>query len=257
MENFAIEQYVLYRQTEDGLQNSWEFASMIYYKDMLWTGASYNQSNGLGLFLGMNVMSKFKFSYSYEVPPFNDDFVATSSHELHVGIQFGEKKNRVLAKNSQKNNGTALTKSNVKQPIKKVIVKPDLENNTDVELIDKTESIANVDEHKNSISNEEVLSIQEADKAEVKVENTRPTKSFTLSKGHYVVVGAFTVLNYAKRYAQNIRAKGTEVEVALNAEKKLYYVYIFSSFDIDEAKKVRNQYRLKNIFKEAWLFSVD
>lgn len=257
MENFAIEPYILYRQTEDGLQNSWEVASMIHYKDILWTGASYNQNNGLGLFLGMNVMSKFKFSYSYEVPPFNDDFVATSSHELHIGIQFGEKKNRLLAKNSQTKNGAVLARSNVKQPVKKVIVKSEPENNTEVEQIEETESIANLDENKNAISTEEVLSIQETDNVEIKGENARPAKSFTLSKGHYVVVGAFTVLNYAKRYAQNVRAKGTEAEVALNAEKKLYYVYIFSSFDIDEAKKVRNQYRLKNIFKEAWLFSKD
>jgi hypothetical protein len=34
-------------------------------------------------------------------------------------------------------------------------------------------------------------------------------------------------------------------------------VYIFSTYDLEEARKVRNQYRWKNLFKEAWVFTME
>src|SRR5690606_14979767 len=80
MEEFAMEPYVLYRQTQDGLQNYWEADTTVYYKDKIWGGASYNQNSGLGLMLGLNVMDKFRFGYSYEFPPFDIELSAASSH---------------------------------------------------------------------------------------------------------------------------------------------------------------------------------
>jgi len=98
MENISLEPYFLYRQTADGLQDSWEAASLVYFKDHLWTGASYNQNNGLAVFLGVNLKSKFRFSYSYEFPPFNTGISNTSSHELHLGVKLGKKKTKPVTK---------------------------------------------------------------------------------------------------------------------------------------------------------------
>jgi hypothetical protein len=64
-QNFSLEPYFLYRQTEDGLQDSWEAATVVYFKDKIWTGGSYNQNNGLALFLGLTLKEKLVFIYSY------------------------------------------------------------------------------------------------------------------------------------------------------------------------------------------------
>lgn len=267
MENFALEPYILYRQSEDGLQDAWEAATMVYYKDILWTGASYNQNNGLGLFLGMNVMNKFRFSYSYEFPPFGNEFISSNSHEIHVGIQFGDKKSRALVKNPVKRSST-LAKSrvkakpvNVRQKEQKVVeaeAKSAKEQQVETTPATKTNTI--------SQSRPETAVIPVADETAVVLANntstekppaTKPVKSFTISKGHYVVVGAFSIMSYATRYARTVRAKGYTADITLNPQKKLYYVYIYSSFDLDEAKKVRNQYRFQNLFKEAWVYSME
>jgi hypothetical protein len=45
--------------------------------------------------------------------------------------------------------------------------------------------------------------------------------------------------------------------VAISPKNNLYYVYIFSTYDIEEARKERNQYRLRRPFSEAWVLTID
>jgi hypothetical protein len=48
-----------------------------------------------------------------------------------------------------------------------------------------------------------------------------------------------------------------DATIAINPKNNLYYVYIFSTYDLDEARKVRNQYRLRRPFHEVWLFTME
>lgn len=93
-ERVSMEPYVVYKRSSDEYQNAWEAATVIYFKDVLWTGASYHQHGGLGLLLGFNVADKFRFSYNYEFPPFKSDFPAMSTHELQLNMRFGKKEPR-------------------------------------------------------------------------------------------------------------------------------------------------------------------
>src|SRR5688500_7601832 len=120
MENIAVEPYVLYRQSADGLQDAWEAATLVYFKDKVWTGAGYNQNNGLALFLGMNVKDKFKFSYSYEFPPFKSGVTATSAHELHLTLKFGKKKTFPFVKGKPKPTIYKRPANAVKEPVEDV-----------------------------------------------------------------------------------------------------------------------------------------
>src|SRR4051812_36197814 len=54
--NISLEPYVLYRQRADHL-NAWEAATTVYFKDTFWAGAAYHQTNGLGVYFGLNVKS--------------------------------------------------------------------------------------------------------------------------------------------------------------------------------------------------------
>jgi type IX secretion system PorP/SprF family membrane protein len=247
MEEFSLEPYVLYRQTQDGLQDYWEAASMVYYKDRIWAGASYNQNNGLGLFLGMNVVDKFNFSYSYEFPPFNTEFAASSSHELHVGFKFGTKKSRPLITRSSS------YKKTVAQNRKSIKRKMNDDRKTSekvAQLNDETMPGEGVIEDNTSISSTPSAPgpVQEA------FGDGTPPKGNILAPGYYVVVGAFSVPKYAYRYSRQIKAKGYSPTVSINPQKNLYYVYIFATYDVDEAKKVRLQYKGRNVFSDAWIF---
>ena len=98
-EFISIEPYVLYRLARD-YQNTWEAACLIHFKEVVWTGASYHNTQGLAFFLGMSFNDKFRFGYSYELPPVDAQFISTSSHELQLSLRVGEKKILVRKPNS-------------------------------------------------------------------------------------------------------------------------------------------------------------
>jgi hypothetical protein len=115
--------------------------------------------------------------------------------------------------------------------------------------------IANNNVRKNPEENK--VNIEPAKETTSKVKPGAPAKSFTIAKGHYVVVGVFSMMDHSTKFTKQLLKDGLSVNVALNPKNKFYYVYIFSSYDLEEAKKARNQYRKKNLFKEAWVFTMD
>jgi type IX secretion system PorP/SprF family membrane protein len=255
MENIAMEPYILYRQSADGLQDSWEAASLIYFKDKIWTGAGYNQNKGLALFLGMNVKDKFKFSYSYEFPPFKSGVSATSAHELHLSLRFGKKKTTSIVKNKPKiyvRPANEVERPKVASAPEKKTSNEKIANNTKPSSENEpTNTGVRKNPEDNKISNEPTKSVAP------KTTPGAPAKSFTIAKGHYVVVGVFSMMDHSTKFTKQLLREGLKVNVALNPKNKFYYVYIFSSYDLEEAKKARNQYRRKNLFKEAWVFTMD
>ena len=92
-----IEPYFFYRLARDN-QNSWEAATLIYLKERIWTGASYHNTQGVAFFLGMAI-NKFRFGYSYELPPTAGEFTSTSSHELQLNLRIGEQKTLIRKPN--------------------------------------------------------------------------------------------------------------------------------------------------------------
>src|SRR5690606_15268421 len=93
--------------------------TMAYYKDRIWGGVSYNQNKGLGLMLGLNVMDKFRFAYSYEFPPFDMEMSGANSHELHLGFRFGDKRSRpVIARNNSYKRTVAQNRRGIKQKMR-------------------------------------------------------------------------------------------------------------------------------------------
>lgn len=284
----SLEPYILYREAPNKL-NAWEAASTVHFKDYLWVGASYHETQGLGFFLGMKVKDLVRFSYSYELPPVDKSFANSSSHELHIGLRLSKKRepdviitrtkakpaaidSTMLAKKTEEpveekkddpavneslpENTTAKSQENsvirttsapstpVEQPAEQPVAK-----NTQSGTITPQAATSVTPEEKTD--RHEVVTPPEKNVA-------RPSRSFSLAKGHYVVAGAFRIMENAIRYSQELSTKGyPDATIAINPKNNLYYVYIFSSYDLDEARKVRNQYRLRRPLHEVWLFSME
>jgi type IX secretion system PorP/SprF family membrane protein len=92
-----IEPYFFYRLARD-YQDSWEASTLIYFKEKLWTGASFHNTQGVAFFVGMAI-NKFRFGYSYELPPTDVEFTSTSSHELQLNLKIGEQKTLIRKPN--------------------------------------------------------------------------------------------------------------------------------------------------------------
>jgi type IX secretion system PorP/SprF family membrane protein len=273
MGNVALEPYALFRQTEDGIQDYWEAATLVYFKEKIWTGISYNQNNGLALILGANIKEKFSFGYSYEFPPFASGFTSTSSHELHLGIRFGKKTQRTASKPSTRTLPTlANTNDAVDEPSDE-----DMNDSRKTEAasgeqatggnknpgqqIETTNPAQKDNDISNSAMEEKVTGPATKSKDNVKSSTstaTAPKEAFTMSKGHYyVVVGVFNSMNHSMKFSKDMMAKGEVVNIALNPTNNLYYVYLRSTKDRAEALKIRNEYRWQNLFKEAWIFKME
>lgn len=263
MGNVSLEPYFLYRQTADGLQNGWEAASLVYFQDKLWTGVSYNQNNGLALFLGMNLKEKFRFSYSYEFPPFNSGFTSNSSHELHLGIKLGKKNSKAVAKKATPAPilANAKTEEFTNHPSKLLGG-----NRNPVRIVEghepqpkDMETPITIEEEK--LTKENVKTSGKAEgvkKAPIKTPASRPSEAFTMTRGHhYVVVGVFKILGHSMKFTKELKSKGYTLSVVLNPKNNFYYVYIQSALEIEEAKRIRNDYRRKNLFKEAWIYTME
>jgi type IX secretion system PorP/SprF family membrane protein len=87
----AIEPYFLYRLSHD-YQNTWEASTVFHLYEKFAVGGSYHNTKGFALLIGMTIKDKIRFSYSYEFPPFDNDFGSVSSHEFHLGMRFGKYK---------------------------------------------------------------------------------------------------------------------------------------------------------------------
>ncbi|MEJ1239431.1 PorP/SprF family type IX secretion system membrane protein [Chryseolinea sp. T2] len=281
-EMFAIEPYALYRQTTDGKQDYVEVATVAYYQDKLWTGVSYNQNKGLALLFGMNVKDKFRFGYSYDFNTLGSNMASGGAHELHIGIRLASKKvsnkktitqgGRVLANErptTPKNDVSAVEKRSVlEEPSEDqevhqqrlAEVDPMLKTtpaDTEKSETAKTETTAPA-VAKTAPEAEKTKPASTTTAKATKPATPRTRENFSMSSGHhYVVVGVFKGLSGAMQYVKEAKGRGYAANIALNPKNNFYYVFIHSSTNLDDARKKRNEYKLKNLFKEAWVFTME
>ncbi len=262
--SIAIEPYFLYRERADK-QNSWEAASVVYIKEKIWAGASYHQTNGLGFFFGLNIKDLFKFGYSYELPPVDKTFASGDSHELQLSLRIGKKREPITKKPRQTaapvtvaQADTSKVKSAEEQTETAKLEEPtdeqaDQLTNSEKSTQPTKDNPTTIEQSRDTSDNDSLTPVTKPKKSD-----SKPPRSFAIAKGHYVVAGAFKVMQNAIGYSQDLILKGyADVTVAINPKNNLYYVYIFSSYDIDEARKARNQYRIKRPFSEIWIFTAE
>jgi hypothetical protein len=99
---------------------------------------------------------------------------------------------------------------------------------------------------------------KETSKNNPKGQVTQPHEDFTMTPGHhYIIVGVFSILDNSMKFTKEMMSKGYVVNVALNPQNNLYYVYLSSSIVKEEAQRIRDEYKSKNVFKQAWVFSME
>lgn len=84
----------------------------------------------------------------------------------------------------------------------------------------------------------------------------RGTHSKELATGEYIVAGVFSSEANASRYTNGLRELGYSVSYGHLTEKQLWYVYIYRSQDINQARAERDKYRKLRMFKDAWLLTI-
>jgi type IX secretion system PorP/SprF family membrane protein len=73
----------------------------------------------------------------------------------------------------------------------------------------------------------------------------------------YIIIGAFRSKENAERYDKQMVGMGyPEVHFGFLTARNLWYVYVASANDINEARAARDKYKKLKMFKDAWLLTV-
>lgn len=241
-DNVALEPYFIYRMNRD-YQNSWESSLILYYKDKVWIGASYHNTQGIAMFLGMSIKERFRFGYGYELPPTNQEFISTSSHEIHLGLRLGKKKGRsnVTEKNDP---GVPIMPESALE----VIDEPPVETSK-VPGVEKDRLLPPI----------ETQSPKDTAVARSISENAvDPPKTLVLLPGYYIIVGAYRSVDNAFKRQESLQSKGhRDLFVGLYGKKGIYYVCVYSTYDLDDAReKVGNFSKIAD-FNDAWILRIE
>jgi len=250
--NFSFEPYALYRINRD-FQNWWEAATLVYYKDKIWLGGSYQSTQGAGFFLGFQIKEKLKLGYSYELPPINNDFAQVNSHELQVQIRLGKKRVFKWASRFEGNRGAEVAANDV------------VTSSVTPGVTDTLTQIAPVvNEEKNVIEKSLSDKVQQ-NKSEVKqIENNeniktpaRPPVQSKLAPGYYIIAGSFKSIVNARSMRQKMISQGYKtVEIGFNEANGSHYVYLFSSYDLIECRQVRDRWHQQAATKDVWILTI-
>lgn len=84
----------------------------------------------------------------------------------------------------------------------------------------------------------------------------RGAHSKELANGDYIIAGVFSSEANANRYSNGLLQLGYGASFGFLTEKQLWYVWIYRSDDIDQARVERDKYRKLRMFKDAWLLTI-
>jgi type IX secretion system PorP/SprF family membrane protein len=87
----AWEPHLLYKYS--GVGNSqYEFTNIFHIKHLVWVGASYRQDAGFVGLAGIKIAERLAVGYAYDLPSSDLATFSTGSHEIHLGLHLGTRK---------------------------------------------------------------------------------------------------------------------------------------------------------------------
>ena len=244
----AFEPFVLYR-TNEIKENQFEVLGVLKVDNLLWVGGSYRQDYGPAAFLGFSLKEKLKVGYAYEFAPDIVDGFGTGSHEFHVSLRLGKK---------QVSRSSPATPTPIEEPIKE---EKEVLKNEPKEI--PAEIPVAVEQPKEEIPveqpKEETPVEQPKVAPEVKPEEPKVIEEKSdLPPGYYVIVGTFKYSPNANKYASQLKADGYPATVTYSALRNYNYVHVGTFATMDEARRIRDEYRSKSrfYFRDAWILYV-
>jgi type IX secretion system PorP/SprF family membrane protein len=77
-----------------------------------------------------------------------------------------------------------------------------------------------------------------------------------LDFGTYVIAGVFRTKVNAENFSKGLSNMSFTSDFGFLTEKNLWYVFIFETDSVEDAKSERNKYRKMTIFRDSWLLTV-
>jgi type IX secretion system PorP/SprF family membrane protein len=276
-DQFIFQPFGSYRSFE-GYASQYEAGGIFHLKHLLWVGGSYRQDYGIIGMLGIKLKSAFSVSYAYEMPATEANGINKTSHEIHLNLAFGKKKDRA------KKYATFLASQKPKKPKKKkkeTPVVPIVEDTVAIAepleekpltLLDSLNQggnkirliVVNQPPDRGDKSQAPIDSIKAIGPDPVEPEIIKPAvvtrkggHPFEIDQGHYIVVGAYGVAANAIRTNDKLMAQGYNSDFGYSSDKKLFYVYILGENTARGARIKRDELRKLPAFSKVWYLLVE
>lgn len=194
---------------------------------------------------GFALNPQVTLGYAYEFASQLANTIGQGSHEIQLSIRFGKMKSEkkaILAKSPEKEHSGSVNQ------IKKNSSRPPAKKKKTVK---NPETTAKPQQAVTPTAEEQP---QEPEPASTKF--NRGTHPDELPSGYFVVVGVFSNKTNAGKAIAAFAQKGFETISGYSSQTKYYYVYVHRSDDIESCIRIRNDYRVKEIFKGAWLLEI-
>lgn len=269
----ALEPHIVYRDYGTSFDQL-ELLAVLDIRDKVWLGGSYKTDYGFSAFAGLNFMDKFSLGYAYEIASSQVNSFSDGTHEFVFGIRIGKKKEQDYRREKDKEEIKEEIKEEqpdlrkepgeVEEPIKIQEPEKDPEMAPEKDPVETPETGENIstEEAPDPEADETGDTAPEEKSADdgERYETVQPgDHPYELDRGHYVIVGAFRVQENARKHIQQLIYKGFNSRYGFSSAKGLYYVYVTRTFEMNEAKRVRNNVRKINIyqFEDAWILTVE
>jgi type IX secretion system PorP/SprF family membrane protein len=287
----VFEPYALYRINAD-LPPQFEVAGVIHLNHTVWLGGSYKEDFGISALGGIKVKNSLAIGASYSLQNSGANELNSPSFEVSLNLLLGKRRKDApvysfVNTEKVKEKKPVVRKSSSeliaeKRKVEEEARKKQLEEQARIKK-EEDEAKKRVEDLQQKAREEEAQRAREAEaakarEAELAKKTTPPppvekpsqpvadegrhetfkrgTHSKELATGEYIVAGVFSSEANASRYTNGLRELGYSVSYGHLTEKQLWYVYIYRSQDINQARAERDKYRKLRMFKDAWLLTI-
>jgi type IX secretion system PorP/SprF family membrane protein len=250
----SFEPMVTYR-TEKDFDSQFEALGVLRLNNVVWLGGSYRQDYGSAAFFGFNIKDRYKVGYAYEFAPEQISGMGNGSHEFQLVVRLGKKK-PAYAKQKPEEEKPAEEVAKTEEPVAEE-VKPEetpiTVQKTETPVAETVSAAAVIDKPKEEAT--EPITQQ----SDLVVKEQPHHEEEKLTKGHYVVVGAFNSIVNARKYMTTLRGVGYPATVSFIKEKGYYVVHMGNTATLEEARELRNEYRRKSrySFSDTWVLTIE
>ncbi len=254
--NFAMEPWVVYRANETQPPQV-EGTLILWIKNIIWAGATYRQDYGMAYETGFRISDVINLGYAYEPASQMVNGFGNGSHELHMSIRIGRKKDRRTAKETEvllaaeeEKEQEVLQETQWQQkdqPPPPVVIIEETEKKEEAQA-EERQAEQETEEMAEPVPEEQITGEQAGYK--------RGHHLLEMPAGHYVIIGAFRIFENAENYSDRVAMEGYPASFGFLTPKNLYYVWIYKGSTSRGARRRRDELRKLQQFKDAWYLKV-
>lgn len=206
-----------------------------------WAGLCYKSNYAVGVNVGFRVNNSLRAGYAYDYSINSVKNFIGGAHEFFLGYTFGGRKESEEPFTPP----TAGVSDSVIKELSAI-------NEKQTEEINKLKTeVEELRMKQDSVK----LAISQPPVEIVKAEEFKTESGAAVSKGFYVVIGAFKNVSNAENLKSAIAGKYPNADLFFNKNRGFHYVYVFKSDSLKSAEEV--ELEMQKQYPDAWIFDLE